>query len=156
MTQCPFCGAALLEAPPNCPECGRDLASLPPEGIARLDFPTLERLRSEKARLARELSEQHKVATQRTLTESEHRQWEATRAAWQAVTVELAQHLDYVAPREGLDRRAEDRRQRERRAERVPKTPEERRTHRPRRQSPRRSRPDRRDPFVLIPKSDDD
>jgi hypothetical protein len=156
MNQCPFCGTALAEAPPSCPGCGRDLASLPAEGIARLDFATLDRLRAEKARLARELSEQHKVATRRTLSESEHRQWEATRAAWQAVTMELAQHLDHVAPRHERDRRALERRERERRAERVPATEEERRTHRPRRQSTRRSRPDRRDPFVLIPKSDDD
>jgi hypothetical protein len=156
MIQCPFCGTALADAPTTCPGCSRDLAALPAEGIARLDFPTLERLRTEKSRLARELSEQHKVATRRTLTEAEHRQWEATRSAWQAVTVELAQHLDHVAPRLGPDRRDDDRRHRERRAERVPKTAEERRAHRPRRRSTRRSRPDRRDPFVLLPDSDDD
>jgi len=156
MNQCPFCGAALAAPVPACPSCGRDLAALPPEGVARLDFSALERLRSEKARLARALSELHKMATQRRLSDAEHREWEATREAWQQVTMDLAKHLDHVAPRTIGDRRTLERRERERRAERVPATEEERRTHRPRRQSARRSRPDRRDPFVLIPKSDDD
>jgi hypothetical protein len=156
MNQCPFCGAALAEASPTCPECSRDLAGLPAEGVARLDFAALERLRSEKRRLARGLSEIHKVATRRTLTEAEHRQWEATREAWQQVTMELAKQLDHVAPRDNRDRRSMERRQRERRAERIPVTDEDRRTYRPRRQSSRRSRPDRRDPFVLDSNADDD
>ncbi|MDH3458646.1 MAG: hypothetical protein OER90_17540 [Gemmatimonadota bacterium] len=117
------------------------------QAVEDLDLAELERLRSEKARLSREITALRDRATIEDLTETERRKREALIDAWQHTTAELTAKLDPTAPRSAKDRRARERRRKDRRSKQRDGGDEDRRSGLQRRAKRIRTNRDRRDPF---------
>jgi len=117
------------------------------QAVEDLDLAELERLRSEKARLSREITALRDRATIEDLTETERRKREALIDAWQHITAELTAKLDPAAPRSPKDRRVRERRRKDRRSKQRDAGDEDRRSGLQRRAKRIRTNRDRRDPF---------
>jgi hypothetical protein len=147
MSHCPFCNSTTAKPARFCHECGRQLQVLRQQAVEDLDLAELERLRSEKARLSREITALRDRATIEDLTETERRKREALIAAWQDITAELTAKLDPAAPRSPKDRRVRERRRKDRRSKQRDAGDEDRRSGLQRRAKRIRTNRDRRDPF---------
>jgi hypothetical protein len=147
MSDCPFCNTATVKPGRFCHECGRELQVLQREAVEQLDLAELERLRTEKARLSREITALRDRATVQDLSETERRKRQSLVAAWQQVTAELTAKLEPTAPRSPKDRRVSERRRKDRRSKERDAGDDNRRSGLKRRSKRRRTNRDRRDPF---------
>ncbi len=151
MNRCPFCGAELGPDAHFCLECGRKLptrrvssqkAVLPDE----FNVAALDRLRTEKQKLAGQLNAMLDLAADRELSRQEKKTWKMLRKEHHQISQDLAERLQYLSERQDRDRRQGVQRKEDRRQKETP-VDVERRSGLERRRGDRRTKRDRRDPF---------